>query len=163
MNNKFLKIKIKDSIVFLEWLSPRQDNTFDSFSLRSADIPAASFINLFFDLRKFVNDICDLRLADDELHLLTITSLTFSFTSPKDVMGCTITAARTLPNCLTPFNINTPHLFSDYFSDTGDPRALLPSKLVLLLDEIQSAANDYVGGFRKQLNLFESKTISLVE
>jgi len=160
MKNEFTKIKLvpkKNDCpprTILSWQIKREDDSYDTFTLESKDEPAPSFLLRFLELREFVNDICDLRLADDELHKLSILSVSLSYASEKHILGATITALKTLPNRNAPLVINTPHLIEDYYSDSGDPASLLPQDLVTLIYEIQEEADDFVKGFRMQMNLF---------
>ncbi|MCK9210350.1 MAG: hypothetical protein M0P61_05870 [Ignavibacteriaceae bacterium] len=155
MNTEFTKIKIVDDRIHLEWQVRRNDDSFDTFSLDSKDKPAPSFSLKLLDFRSFVNDICDLRLNETELHTLEIRGLSLSYSGDKHIMGTTITALKALPGRNAPLVVNTPHLIEDYYSDNGDPKCLLPQDLVTLIYEIQFEAEHFIKGFRLQLNLFD--------
>lgn len=162
METEFTKIKLvkgsdkKEARTILAWQVKRTDDTYDTFSLDSKDQPSPSLPLKFLDLRDFVNNICDLRLKDDEFHNLTILSISLSYASEKHVMGAVITALKSLPGRNTPLVINTPYLIEDYYSDQGDPTSLLPRDLVILIYEIQKEAENFIKGFRSQLNLFQT-------
>ena len=154
IKKEFLKIKIKDERVHLDWQLKREDETYDKYSLESKDTPHPSFTLKLLELRNYVNDICDLRLHIDEFHKLKISSISINYAGEKHIMGAAITALKDLPNRNSPLVVNTPYLIEDYYSDQGDPNSLLPSKLVLLIYEIFDYADDYIQGKRAQLNFF---------
>lgn len=154
VKKEFLKIKIKDERVHLDWQLKREDDTYDKYSLESKDAAHPSFTLKILELRNYVNDICDLRLQIDEFNRLKISSLSINYAGEKHIMGATITALKDLPNRNSPLIVNTPYLIEDYYSDQGDPNSLLPSKLVLLIYEIFEYADEYIQGKRAQLNFF---------
>ena len=156
LKKEFLKIKIKDERVHLDWQLKREDDTYDKYSLESKDAPHPSFPLKILELRNYVNDISDLRLDKDEMHKLKISSISLNYAGEKHIMGATITALKDLPGRNSPLVVNTPYLIEDYYSDQGDPSSLLPSKLVLLIYEIFDYADEYVQGKRAQLSLFTS-------
>ena len=141
---EFLKIKITDQVVQLNWQVQRDDESFDKYSLESQDFPNLLFYTSLQKLKVHVNEICELRLAKDEMDHLKISSIYINYAGKKHIMGASITALRTLPKRNVPLIINTPYLLEDYRTEKGDPKTLMPEKLVYLLYEIFLFANDYI-------------------
>ena len=158
---EFLKIKIVDQLVQLNWQVQRDDESFDKYSLESRDLPNLLFYSKLQELKDQVNAICDLRLGKNEMDKLTITSIYINYAGKKHVMGASITALKTLPNRKTPLIINTPYLLEDYRTSKGDPQTLMPSKLVYMLYQIFLFANDYI--YNKDTNHPQSKRRTKLE
>ena len=76
---EFLKIKITDQLVQLNWQVQRDEDSFDKYSLESVDLPNLVFYTSLQKLNVHVNEICDLRLAKDEMDNLKISSIYISF------------------------------------------------------------------------------------
>lgn len=151
--------------VRVEYEVARGGEDWDEYGFTSKDKPTPELQNKVTEFRKYVNDICELNLNDDQMHRLEVRGFSFSFAGEKEVMGCTITAIKKLHKSNSPLIINTPHKIEDYYAEQGDPNQLMPDGMADDLRELIELIEKYIDGERAQeeLKFEEEKTETVVE
>lgn len=151
---RFTKIKFDRSKVKLEWDEPNPNKPEpDTFSLTSTDKPAPEFENALNDLRKHVEEICE--LPDGYCKDSEIRGVSFSYGGDQQIMGATISCMKTLKTANSPLTINTPYLPSDDYSGNNPNTLLLSVECIADLEKLINCAENYINGIRKQESLFK--------
>lgn len=111
--------------------------------LKSNDEPLQEFIDRLNELSKFVETICQLPAGYcDQAEIRGV-----SFSHSNGVLGAVITALIPLDSANSPMVINTPHLPSEQYSETGESPVLSP-KCVFVLKNLIVEAIRYIDGER---------------
>ncbi len=154
----FRKIKNKDDKIHLEYFIEKQNGLIDEYSCVSNEKAAPSFYNAFLSLRKHVLDICEMPMTDEEIVKVTVTSVSFSYSTEDKIMGAVITAQKKLRYSNSPLNLNTPFKPETTYNDSMTENNLLPAGCVNCLYDLIAEAKAYLLGDREQIDLFSNDT-----
>ncbi len=149
---RFKKIKaLKDGKLRIEYEQKNKDS-WDEYTLNCSDEPKDSYGAALQALAGDVIEMCE--LPEDYLPRITVTGVSFSYGGDEEVMGAVITASMRLNKSNQPLNLNTPHKTETWYSETGSELSLLHPDCVERLQVLTDEAQDYIGGVRKQVDLF---------
>lgn len=156
---RFRKIKItSEGKIHLQWQVKRKSGSFDDHSLESVDSAMPEFYKTMESLREHVAELCE--FPNDDINLINVKSVSFSYGGENEIPGAVITASKTLLKSNAPLNINTPHKsFESYSMDESqesDPKAVHTDDCIEILTELQTHAIEYIQGKRQQQDLFSN-------
>jgi hypothetical protein len=143
---RFTKIKFDGAKVRLEYQVTRPGGGDpDEFALQCADRPLPEFVSSLAALRADVCQICE--FPSKEVTTLTMRGVSLAY---KDgVMGCVLTALRTVTTADAPLILNTP-----YLPQKAQSGCLLPASTVRRVNALHVEAARYLAGEREQGSLF---------
>jgi hypothetical protein len=118
--------------------------------LKSYDKPLPEFIDKLNELAPFVEKICE--LPEGYCSCAEIRGVSLSHTN--DVLGAVITALIPIESANSPVVINTPHLPSEQYSESGQSPLLSP-KCVFAIKGLIYEAERYINGERQKDNQTE--------
>lgn len=145
------KIRVdKLNRINIEYEIERPDSDPDEFSFTCADKALPSFYIAFQALFLDVIEMCEIPRSSN----ISIKGISFSFSGEKEVMGCVLTAQKTLLNSDSPLNLNTPHKISEFYGETGSKKQLLSDDCKKRLNDIIYEAIRFVNGERLQKDMF---------
>lgn len=148
METRINKVKYDRKInqVLIEYDQIREDKDDEiKINLKSNDKPLPEFIESLNNLSQFVESICE--LPDGYCSQAEIRGVSFSWS--HEIMGAVITALITIASANSPVVINTPHLPSAQYSETGQSPLLSP-KCTYALKQLLHEAERYINGEREK-------------
>jgi len=144
-NRELLKLKIKDSDVFLKYRKPEEDSAYpETITIESSEPPKQELRAALQQMVEHVIDIAELPVAwRDELTVVGVT------VTRNDVEGLVITALRDLDGSNSPLVLNTPH-FTREERDENQETNVYSYECACDLDELERLAFEYADGDRGQ-------------
>ena len=150
---RYNKIKIEDTGKVRLHFDLPQGEGYDRHEVLYKDAPLPELQKSLDTLAIHVAEICE--LPKEYAENMVIIGITLSH-SKTNIMGCTITAKKTLANKRVVL-INSPHLPEEPYSETGDQSAVLSVKCVKGIKLVIKQAESYRTGNRAQADMFNGK------
>lgn len=151
MNESITKVKIKDETVEIRF-KENLGNIEKESILKSEESPHPDFMRCLNDLVPAVYEILQLP-SEWRYGLMSISSVSFSYSEDTDVEGAVITGQVKLDTANSPFCFNTPHLPFDQYSESGNS-PLMKDQSQDKLHRLKKEAKAYINGKRAQTDLF---------
>ncbi len=143
---RFTKIKYdpKKERVVLNYHVQNGTDEPDEYTVNIRQPPHPDLVAALEALGPHVLRLCELDgVEEDDIEVRSV-----SFSWAQDVMGCTITALRSLRRSASPLVLNTPHKASDHYGEDGDEEQLLDSDTVTALEQLITEGREFLGGKR---------------